>query len=329
MNQRALSILRLLNDGQYQSGESLARKIFCKRATISNSLKNLDSYGIKIVKTRGRGYRWINPISYLNKDLILGFSSIDPSNFKITLFDALDSTNTFLLNNFSSGMIDNSCIPVVATEYQTNGRGRAGRLWHSGFGDSLTFSFGWRFDKGVSALSGLSLIIGIAIIRVLRSFSINCVSIKWPNDILFDNKKLAGILIELRSDIFGSSYSIIGIGINFKSSDIIKSSINQEIADLSAISDEYLDRNQILSALLTEFLSILPVFGDYGFAYFKKEWISYHAFERQAVSLILPNGNIIVGTVDGVMEDGSICLMTPSGRNSYHVGDISIRRNSL
>ena len=265
-----------------RSGESLAKKLFCKRATISNALKNIDSYGIEIVKTRGRGYRWINPISYLNKDLILGYSSIDPRNFNITLFDTLDSTNTFLLNNLENGMIDNNCIPVVATEYQTNGRGRAGRLWHSGFGDSLTFSFGWRFEQGVSALSGLSLIIGIAVIRVLRSFSITCVSLKWPNDILFDNKKLAGILIELRGEIFGPSYAVIGVGINYKLSDIIKSTINQEITDLSSISDVYFDRNQILSALLTEFLNILPVFVDHGFAYFKKEWISYHAFEGQA-----------------------------------------------
>ena len=329
MNQRTLSILRLLKDGQFQSGEYLAGKLHCKRATISRALKNIDSYGVEIVKIRGRGYRWINPILYLNRDLILSCSSIDPRKFNITLFDTIDSTNTFLLNNLENGMVDNNCVPVVATEYQTNGRGRAGRLWHSGFGDSLTFSFGWRFDQGVSALSGLSLIIGIAVIRVLRSFSISCVNLKWPNDILYDNKKLAGILIELRGEIFGPSYAIIGIGINFKLSDITNSFINQEITDLSSISDAYLDRNQILSALLTEFLNILPVFVDYGFAYFQKEWISYHAFERQAVSLILPNGSVIVGTFDGVMEDGSICLMTSSGRKSYHVGDISIRLNSL
>jgi len=327
MNQRTLSILRLLSDGQFQSGEYLAKKLYCNRATISIALKNIDSYGIEIVKIRGRGYRWINPISYLNKDLILSYSSINPSNFSITIFDTIDSTNNFLLNNLEKGVIDNNCIPVVATEHQTNGRGRAGRSWHSGFGDSLTFSFGWRFDQGVSALSGLSLIIGIAVIRVLRSFSINCVNLKWPNDILFDNKKLAGILIELRGEILGPSYAIIGIGINFKLCEIIKSTINQEITDLSMISDVYLDRNQILSALLTEFRNILPVFGDYGFAYFKKEWISYHAFEGQTVSLILPNGSVIVGTIDGVIEDGSICLMTSTGRNSYHVGDISIRLN--
>ena len=121
----------------------------------------------------------------------------------------------------------------------------------------------------------------------------------------------------------------IGIGINFKLSEVIKSSINKEITDLSSISDVLFDRNQILSALLTEFLNILPIFRDYGFAYFKNEWISYHAFEGQVVSLILPNGSVVVGTVDGVIEDGSICLLTSSGRNSYKVGDISICLNNL
>lgn len=329
MNQRTLDILRLLNDGQFQSGELLAKKLSCKRATISNALKNIDSYGIEIVKIRGRGYCWINPIVYLNKDSILSNSSVVPGNFDIALFDILDSTNTLLLNNLDREIKNNNCIPVVATEYQTKGRGRAGRTWQSGFGDSITFSFGWWFDQGVSALSGLSLIIGIAVIRVLRSLSINCVSLKWPNDILSGNKKLAGILIELRGEIVGPSYAVIGIGINFKLTEIIKSTINKEITDLSSISDVSIDRNQVLSALLTEFLNILPVFRDHGFAFFMNEWNSYHSLEGQVVSLILPNGNVIVGTVNGVIEDGSICLKTASGRSSYHVGDISVSLNTL
>lgn len=329
MKQSTLYILRLLNDGKFQSCNTLARKLCCNPETISNALKDLVYYGIEIDKIRGRGYRWINPIVYLDKDLIFRYFTINPSNFNITLFDTLDSTNTFLLNKFKKGRTDNCSIPVVATEYQTNGRGRAGRLWQCGFGDSITFSFCWRFEQGISALSGLSLIIGIAVIRVLRSFVSSNVSLKWPNDILFDNRKLAGILIELRGEIFGPSYAIIGIGINYKLSDIIKSFINQEVTDLSSISEIILDRNQILSALLTEFLDILPTFSDYGFTPFMKEWISYHAFEGKAVSLILPNGNVIVGTVDGVVDDGSICLVTSTGRNSYNVGDISIRLNAF
>jgi len=327
MNQRTLTILRLLNDGQFQTGISLAKKLNCSRATISNALKNVDSYGIVLVKIRGRGYRWINTISYLNKDVILGFPLINPNNFYIRIFETLESTNSFLLNNLEMRESNNDCIPVVATEFQTQGRGRAGRSWQSGFGDSLTFSIVWRFEQGVSALSGLSLLIGVAVVRVLNSFSITDVGLKWPNDILFDNQKLAGILIDLRGEIFGPSYAIIGIGINFKLSEIIKSSIKQRITDLSAISCIKIDRNFIFSALLIELQKLLSVFACNGFSYFKDEWISYHVYEGKEVCLILPNGSNIVGTVDGVVDDGSICLRTPVGKKSYHVGDISLRSN--
>ncbi len=264
----------------------------------------------------------------MNKELILSLSSINPDNFCITIFDTLDSTNTFLLNGLVKEQLNNNCIPVVATEFQTNGRGRAGRSWHCGFGDSLTFSLAWNFEKGVSALSGLSLIIGIAIVRVLKSFSICNVCLKWPNDILIDNQKLAGILIELRGEILGPSFAIIGIGINFKLSEIIKSSIKQRTTDLYAFLGDRIDRNLLLGALLAELHSILSEFDQFGFSHFKKEWISYHAYEGQAVRLILPNDKIVEGTVDGVIDDGSICLVTSIGRNTYHVGDISMRSNS-
>jgi len=329
MNVRTFAILRLLKDGKFKSGDYLARQLNCTRATISNSLKNVEYCGIELAKIRGCGYCWINPISYLNKELILRLSSINPDNFCITLFDTLDSTNTFLLNGFIEGQSNNNCISVVATEFQTNGRGRAGRSWQCGFGDSLTFSLGWHFEKGVSALSGLSLIIGIAIIRVLKSFSICNVCLKWPNDILIDNQKLAGILIELRGEILGPSYAIIGIGINFKLSEIIKSSIKQKATDLYTFLGDCFDRNLILGALLSELHSILSVFGELGFSHFKKEWIGYHAYEGQAVRLILPNDKVVEGTVDGVIDDGSICLVTSMGRKSYHVGDISMRSNFL
>lgn len=327
MKGRALSILRILKDGQFQSGQALSRKLDCTRATISNSLKDIHSYGIEILKIRGRGYCWVNPISYLDEDLILSYSIINSDNFCLLLFDSLDSTNTYLLSYLEKYKFSISKIPVVATEFQTNGRGRLGRSWHTGFGDSLTFSIGWRFEKGVSALSGLSLVIGIAIARVLNSFSIWHVSLKWPNDIMFDNQKLAGILIELRGEISGPSYAIIGIGINFKLSEIIKSSIKQKAIDLSSLSKDIFDRNLILSALLVELRNILLLFSDLGFSHFKQEWINLHAYEGKAVSLILPSGNVIEGTVDGVFDDGSICLMTSAGKNSYHVGDISMRLN--
>lgn len=328
MNKRILSILKILNDGEFKTGEFLSKKLNCTRATISNALKNVDSYGIEIHKIRGRGYCWKDPISYLDKDLIFNSSSINPDIFSVTVLEEIDSTNNYLLNIFEKNKFSNKSIPVVAAEYQTNGRGRVGRSWHSGFGESLTFSFCWRFEKGISALSGLSLVIGIAVVRVLKFFSISHVNLKWPNDVMCDNQKLAGVLIDLRGEISGPSYAIIGIGINFKLSKIIKSAIEQKATDLSTISSAVFDRNLILGTLLVELRNILLIFSDFGFSHFKQEWISLHAYEGMSVDLILPGGRVIKGTVDGVYDDGSLCLVTATGRNSYHIGDISIRLNN-
>lgn len=325
MNQTVFSILRLLSDGNFHSGVSIAEQLQCSRATISNTLRYIDTFGIDIAKLRGRGYRWCNPILWLNPDSILGYTSINPNYFDLKVFDSVDSTNNCLLSNFENRQINNDCIFVVAAELQTNGRGRLGRTWHTGLGDSLTFSLRWSFEQGVSALSGLSLVIGIAIVRVLKSFSIDNVNLKWPNDILFDHRKLAGILIELRGEILGPSHAVIGIGINFNLSEIVKSSIEQKITDLSLITGKCLNRNLVLGALLSELRNILIDFGKYGFAYFKNEWAGYHAYEGEAILLTLPDGSVIEGVVDGVNDDGSICLITASGENSYNVGDISIR----
>lgn len=325
MNQTVFSILRLLSDGNFHSGVSIAEQLQCSRATISNTLKNIDTFGIDIAKLRGRGYRWCNPILWLNPDSILGYTSINPNYFDLKVFDSVDSTNNCLLSNFENRQINNDCIFVVAAELQTNGRGRLGRTWHTGLGDSLTFSLRWSFEQEVSALSGLSLVIGIAIVRVLKSFSIDNVNLKWPNDILFDHRKLAGVLIELRGEILGPSHAVIGIGINFNLSEIVKSSIEQKITDLSLVTGKCLNRNLVLGALLSELRNILIDFGKYGFAYFKNEWAGYHAYEGEAILLTLPDDSVIEGVVDGVNDDGSICLITASGENSYNVGDISIR----
>ena len=325
MSRIIFCILRLLDDGEFQSGVSLAKQLQCSRAKISKALKHVDILGIDLTKLCGRGYRWENPVLWLNANSIFRDSSINSKFFDLKIFDFIDSTNNFLLNDLEKKQSNIDRIPVAITELQTNGRGRLGRSWYSGLGDSLTFSLRWRFEHGISALSGLSLVIGVAIIRVLKSFSINNVSLKWPNDILFYRQKLAGVLIELRGEIFGPSYAVIGIGINFKLSEITKSSIEQKVIDLFTITGERIDRNLILGALLSELRNILTDFEKQGFTYFREEWISYHAYEGKTIYLTLPNSSVIEGIADGVSDDGALCLITNTGRNSYTAGDISVR----
>ncbi len=329
MNITIVSILRLLSDRKFHSSISIAEHFQCSRATVSKSLQHVDALGIELTKLRGKGYRWENPVCWLNSDLILEklTASVNSSFFDLKILDSIDSTNNFLLKDLERQQ-GNSCVSVVAAELQTNGRGRLGRTWYSGLGDSLTFSLRWRFDRSISELSGLSLVIGIAITRVLNSFFPKSVSLKWPNDILFHHHKLGGVLIELRGETIGSCYAIIGIGINFNLSENIKSAIEQDVTDLFTITGEHIDRNLLFGALLSELRDILVSFEKYGFIHFMKEWISYHAFEGKKICLTLPNSSVIEGIVDGVNDDGALVLITTTGRNSYNVGDISLRMKS-
>ncbi len=325
MREITFSILRALSDGHIHSGTMLAQSLRCSRATISNALRGVAHYGVEIVKIRGHGYRWINSICWLDKACIYDNLGNDSGFFSIKLCDTVASTNTCLLNSFDGLLTTNNLIQVFAAELQTNGRGRRGSRWQTGLGDSLTFSLMWKFDQGSSYLSGLSLVIGIAIIRVFKKFAITTVKLKWPNDVLNGQNKLAGTLIELRGEMLGPTYAVIGIGINFNLPSKIKLSIDQPVGDLHQITGGSLDRNVLFATLLSELRRVLITFSKSGFSSFRSEWISYHAYEGQPVNLTFPDQSIIEGIVDNVNDDGSLNLVTSTGRRSFNIGDISLR----
>ena len=329
MNARKISVLRLLSDGEIHSVTSIAAYIQCSTTEIHNTLRHINIPNIILIVFNNKGYWWKNPFNWLNEDLIFKnlVRNIVDKVIYLRILDHVDSTNNYLLLNELEKRHDiNDCISVVAAELQTNGRGRWGRSWHSGLGESLTFSIGWLTSRSISCLTGLSLVIGIAIIRVFNSLAIKNVYLKWPNDILFNNKKLGGILIELRKKKTDSTtYCVIGIGINFRLSDNIKCLVKQNIIDLFTITGVSIDRNLILGRLLSELHKVLIDFEKYSFNYFMEEWISYHGFEGKKVNLFLPNDSVIEGIASGVDPNGALVLLTEEGKKIFNVGDISLR----
>ncbi|PSJ18036.1 biotin--[acetyl-CoA-carboxylase] ligase [Nitrosomonas supralitoralis] len=325
VNLRALQLLVLLNDGLCHSVNTLAKNLACSIKSIYFLVDQLHKYRIDIENINEDGFRLCNPIIWLNKDLILSHISVLPERFDLKLFDVIDSTNNYLLQQLKRNALNKGNVHVIVSEFQSSGRGREGHIWECGFGNGLMFSMCWYFEKSVSDLSGLSLAIGIAIVRVLKANSIQNIQIKWPNDILCENQKLAGILTEIRSEMHGPTYAVIGVGINCNLSKSVKTHINQEFTDLSSIASHLIDRNQLLGQLLTEFCQVLNDFESYGFTYFKKEWISYHSYEGREVDLKSTSGPIVTGIIDGVTSDGAICLLTPEGKKSFSGGSIFVR----
>jgi BirA family biotin operon repressor/biotin-[acetyl-CoA-carboxylase] ligase len=322
MNALTFPILRLLTDGKFHSGEAIAQQFKVSRATVWNALQHAQTLGVEIFSVRGRGYKLPQAITLLDEQAILSAIGEQRAWFKLEVHDHLESTNTYLMKKLSSGQAHASC---VASNLQTNGRGRRGRSWQAGLGASLTFSLLWRFQCGASALSGLSLAVGVALVRTLHSFGINQAQLKWPNDVLIGREKVAGILIELQGDMEGPSNAVIGVGINLNLPASLKLQVDQPVTDLASVSPQSINPNELLGVLLKHLAGVLSNFEQQGFARVRAEWIEHHAYHQQQVKMLHPDGRETIGTVIDVAEDGILLVRTAQGDQRFSSGEISLR----
>lgn len=326
MKPLAFTLLRILADGNYHSGTALGRMLNISRSSVFNMLSKLECYGVTIHRVRGRGYRWLNPVRWLDSEQIRHYLAEYGYSIAIEIADVVESTNSLLLQRaMQQEVVADQGIQVLAAELQTQGRGRRGRTWSSGLGDSLTFSVLWPSKCTVNALSGLSLAVGIAIVRVLATFEICNIALKWPNDVIADHNKLAGVLIELHGDMLSPSKVIIGIGLNTKLSAIVKNQIERKVTDIATIAAQVPDRNQLLAALLRELIQVLESFEQNGFAPFVEEWQRYHAYQHKAVRISFPDGNSKDGVAIGVASDGALLVEMGNETVQLRSGEVSLR----
>lgn len=206
---------------------------------------------------------------------------------------------------------------------QTAGKGRAGRSWHSAPDATLTFSLAWKFALPLQALAGLSLAVGVAVTETLMSFGVDA-RLKWPNDILMNGNKLAGILIETTVDKTDrqSVWTIIGVGINLAGAQDLSAHIGRTVADASGLA---LQREQLMAALLDAFSKALPLFEQQGFKAFAAAWNALDAYAGQAVNIVDQEKILQHGYAAGVDEAGRLLLDTAQGRTAISAGDVSLR----
>ena len=270
---------------------------------------------------------------------------IDPQRLAICLGDSAcrfdlevlaecSSTNSVLLQKISANATSAASGLVLVAERQTAGRGRRGRQWLSSqqqAGDSLTFSVHWRFPRG-TALSGLSLAVGLALAEALADLGAAGVKLKWPNDLLVDLPqgfaKLGGILIELSGSSGSSDTSaVIGIGLNLRAP--TSPEIDQRATGLEGLlSDGLPDRHLVLAALLKRLVLTLDAFSAQGFAPLRARWERLNAYANQAVMLLEELGEPVHGRCLGVDDDGALRVETAAGLRRWLAGDVSLRASS-
>lgn len=315
-------ILALLADGGFHSGEELGLLLGVSRAAVWKHLQKLEGLGIKLLSIRGRGYCIDGGLDLLDLEKIATqIHSALP--IKLNLFSQIDSTNSYLMRHA------NPTLQVCLAESQSSGRGRRGRVWVSPFAQNIYCSIGWGFEGGVAALEGLSLAVGLAIVRTLQSYGIAGLGLKWPNDVLYQDQKLAGVLIEMTGDPAGYCQVVIGVGINVAMGEESAQSITQPWIDLRTIGEQQglacISRSQLVATLIDELVLVLNGYGQAGFVGYCAEWQSFNAHAGQMVEL--RNGNTVCsGVCVGVNEVGALVLETARGREIFHGGEISLRR---
>ena len=320
MSNLTFPVLQLLADGQFHSGEALAQRFKVTRATIWNAIQHAESLGVEVFSVRGRGYKLPQAIELLDKNLVLNAIGEQRAWFNLHILDEVTSTNTYLMQQ--KGIAHATC---VAAHVQTHGKGRRGRTWVSQLGSSLTFSLLWRFQCGAAALSGLSLAVGVALMRTFNSIGVNDAQLKWPNDVLVNGKKLAGILIELQGDLEGPSAAVIGVGINLNLPKNVLANIDQPAIDLVSASLKPVNQSELLGMLLKHLADVLSGFEQHGFIGLRDEWLSYHAYQNKSVRMLLPNGTDVQGVVKSVADDGILLVETALGLQRFSAGEISLR----
>ena len=326
------SLLRQLADGDFHSGEELAATVELTRARVSQVLKEAEAAGMAMERVKGRGYRLLEAPNFLDpKAVKAGLAAFDAGRgtvrpIRIEVVDEIDSTSTELMRRIGRRDIHGV---ALAAEWQTAGRGRRGRSWTAIVGGSLLFSLGWRFEQGAGFLAGLSLAVGVAVVRALEAEGFTGVALKWPNDLIHRHLKFGGILIDLNGDALGPSTTVIGIGLNVRLPAAAREDIAQPVTDLASIAGKKsgpIDRNRLFARLLAELSAVLQRYANEGFAPFAAEWQHRHAYQGKVVRLLLPDGATVTGKVAGVDASGALVLVDGPRRARFLTGDITLRR---
>ncbi|UDG80922.1 Bifunctional ligase/repressor BirA [Candidatus Hartigia pinicola] len=316
-----LKLINILSTAQVYSRQQLCNRLGVTHAEINKHIQILHSWGIDLQTIAGKGYQLPHPMHLLNDKLINKYLK----NSKIVIEPIIDSTNQYILDritHFSSG---DTCV----AEYQISGRGRRGRQWISPFGCNLYLSMYWRLNQGSSAAIGVSLVVGIIIAETLNKLSKEKVKVKWPNDLYLNNKKLAGILVELTGNTGSAAHIIIGIGINISmENNNIQTCklINQEWTSLSDVVKN-IERNILSINIINELTEALMIFEKKGLLPFINRWFKLDIFLERKVKLFI-GAKVISGIGKGINQQGALLLQKENGEiMSYIDGEISLREN--
>jgi len=325
---RRTRLLTMLASGALHSGEQLAKRLRISRGGVWKLIHSLQAMGIDVESVPRQGYRLPRAVDLLDKNAISAALTpairelIDPLEVLLTV----DSTNRHVAEHAANppGMAH-----VCVAEVQNAGRGRRGRSWVAPFGSGICMSMGWQFLEAPPTFSALSLAVGVAAVNALRRLGIEGVGLKWPNDLIWQQRKLGGILIEMRGESAGPAQVIIGIGINVHMPIATRLMLAEQQAALVSdvheiMRDRTPTRNALVAMLAEEIAKMLQTFGERGFEPFVDEWRRLDTLADAAVRVITGTETTF-GRACGVDLNGTLLVDVDGQLRRFASGEVSLR----
>lgn len=232
----------------------------------------------------------------------------------LDILDSVDSTNSYALAQ------QDKAVPYACmAEYQTAGRGQHGRQWLSPYASGLCLSLKHRYTSLNQPLAGLNIALAVTVARVLRNLGASKVGLKWPNDVIWQNRKLAGLLLESR--YAKECEVVIGIGMNVKMPQIETEAITQAWVDLCTVLGHSISRNKLAAMLIDQCLETLISYPQLGLVAFLDDWHRFDLSYGKTVTLKIPQKGFVTGTAWGINELGALRV----DKQDYAYGEVSLR----
>ena len=340
MTDPAAHIARTLTDGRPRRLRDLARACAMDDAALDAALERLSQLGVALSVERGT-VALPRPVDLLDPEWIRrAVPRLRPEAVHVRF--AVDSTNTVLTERLREG----AAAPEVCTaEIQTAGRGRRGRRWISGLGQSLVLSVSWRFPTRSGVPGGLSLAVGVALAEALAEGGFGRVMLKWPNDLVIDDRKLAGILVEAgagnardtgrsrtggdrrrgRSAIPRNGIAcVVGAGLNLDLAQADSERIDQPWTDFARAFGRVPGRSALAARAANAILDACGQCADHGLTPFVARWERLDALRGRPVR-ILSGGAPLAGVARGIDTDGALLVEHAGGVVRYEAGEVRVR----
>lgn len=313
-------LIGALASGRFVSGEDIADSLGITRAAVWKRVRRLRSRGIAVDAVRGRGYRLHGGSPLLDRERILAGLHL-PVRTRLRELEVcweVDSTNARLMRDTAVG--PSACV----AEFQSAGRGRRGRMWQAPFGSAICLSFAYPFPNTPAGFGGVGLVAGVAVLDALSAFGYTQLALKWPNDVVVDDAKLGGLLVESRGETGGATRVVAGVGLNWRIPTDGLAGVDQPWRDLAALPVALPARDDVVAALLNALMAAFDEFAAKGFAPFRPRWRSADALAGRSVRVALDQ-TVVEGKAAGIDDDGALRIATADGIRRFTAGEVTVR----